>query len=164
MRKLSTLCLIAVCCTGLIAATAQKKRPSERKSTENNKAVARQVFDDLFSQGRYELINSMYEKNAVVHFGGRTASLDEAISEGKEWRSAFPDLVVKPDQVTEDGDTVMVRFSAHGTNKGKARGLPGKGKPARTQGSNKFKFNNGKIAEIWVDWNEDEVRRQVSGK
>jgi len=161
MRKLSILCVIAVCCTGLIAAAAQKRRSSERNSTENNKAVARQVFDDLFTRGRYELIDSMYEKNAVVHFGGRTASLQEAVSEGKEWRSAFPDLVVKPDQVTESGDMVTVRFSAHGTNKGKAKGLPGKGKPARTQGSSKFKFNNGRISEVWVDWNEDDVRRQA---
>jgi steroid delta-isomerase-like uncharacterized protein len=163
MLRLSIICVIAVCCTGLIAATAQKKRTPEN-STENNKAVARRVFDDLFTRGRYELIDSMYEKDAVVHFGSRTASLQEAVSEGKEWRSAFPDLVVKPEQITESGDTVMVRFSAHGTNKGRSRDLPGKGKSAKTQGSSKFKFSNGKIAEVWVDWNEDDVRRQVNGR
>jgi predicted ester cyclase len=164
MRKVSIICFVAVLCCGLGFAQRNKNKATDRSSAEKNKTTARRVFDDLFSRGSYELIDSMYEKGAIVHFGNREARLDDAVSEGKEWRSAFPDLVVRAEQVTGNGDVVEVRWSAHGTNKGRGRGLPGKGKQAKTQGTSKFKFNGDKIAEVWVDWNENEVRRQVGGK
>jgi len=164
MRKVSMICFMVVLCCGSGFAQRNKNKATDRSSGENNKTTARRVFDDLFSRGRYELIDSMYEKNAIVHFGNHETRLDDAVSKGKEWRSAFPDLKVKADQVTANGDIVDVRWTAHGTNKGQGMGLPGRGKPAKTQGTSKFRFSGGKIAEVWVDWNENEVRRQVGGK
>jgi predicted ester cyclase len=161
---MSIICFVAVLCCGLGFAQRNKNKATDRSSAEKNKTTARRVFDDLFSQGRYELIDSMYEKNAIVHFGNRETRLDEAVSQGKEWRSAFPDLVVRADQVTGNGDIVDVHWTAHGTNKGHGMGLPGRGKPAKTQGTSKFRFIEGKIAEIWVEWNENDVRRQVDGR
>ncbi|HEY6972416.1 MAG TPA: ester cyclase [Candidatus Angelobacter sp.] len=160
MRKLSLIFVMAVLCSGLIFAKGEKNKGSEEK----NKETARKVFDDLFTGGHYEQINSMYEPNAVVHLGGRTISLSEAVSEGKGWKSAFPDAVMRAHRITGNGDNVEVHWSVEGTNKGTAEGLPGKGKKGKAQGSSRFRFTNGKIAEVWVDWDEQNLRRQVGGK
>jgi len=166
MRKLTLIYVMVVLCSGLVC--AQKKKGQETgnaNSGENNKATARRVFDDLWTGGRYELVNSMYEPNAMVHLGNETIPLSQAVADGKEWRSAFPDLVVRANQVTGNGNNVDVRWSAHGSNKAPGKGLPGKGKPASIHGTSKFRFDNqGKIAEVWVNWNENDLRRQVSGK
>ena len=172
MARLTLKCALLVMCLGLTMAgqkkpgqQTQQRSPAEKAQTpdtEKNKQTARRVFDDLWTRGRYELIDTMYEKNAVVHFGSRNESLDEAVAEGKEWRAAFPDLVMKADRVTANGDIVEVAFSGHGTNRGKGRGLPGKGQAAKTEGTSKFRFINGKIAEVWVDWNENNLRKQLT--
>jgi predicted ester cyclase len=166
MRKLTLIYVMAVLCSGLVFAQKKPQQtPRNANSAENNKQTARRVFDDLWTGGRYELVNSMYEPNAMVHMGNESIPLNHAVADGKEWRSAFPDLVVRADQVTGNGDNVDVRWSAHGSNKGTGKGLPGKGKPASIHGSSKFRFDNqGRIAEVWVNWNEKDLRRQVSGK
>jgi predicted ester cyclase len=87
------------------------------------------------------------------------------VSEGKEMRSAFPDLVVKPNEVTSKGEVVEVHWTAHGTNKGQGWRTPGKGKQATTHGVTRLRFDSaGKVAEAWVDWDENDVRRQVADK
>ena len=158
MRKLCMMGFIVVLCSGLVFA---KGKGSDKGSDEKNKATARQVFDDLWTRGRYELIESMYEKNCVVHYATGTVSLEQAVANGKEWRRAFPDLVVQPNRVTANGDMVVVDWTAHGTNKVQAHGLSGKGKRGTAQGTSKFRFENGKIAEVWVTWTEEELRKQV---
>ena len=165
MRKLSMIFVMAVLCSGLMFAKGDKNKGSDKNSGEKNKATARRVFDDLWTRGRYELIDSMYEKNCVVHYATGPVSLDEAVAGGKEWRSAFPDLVVTPNQVTGNGDMIVVHWTARGTNKGQGQGLPGKGKRATAHGTGRFRFDNdGKIAEVWVDWNENDLRKQVGAK
>jgi len=155
---------MAVLCSGMLLAKGEKNKGSDKASEEKNKETARKVFDDLFTGGRYEEINSMYESNAVVHMGGHTIPLSEAVSEGKQWRSAFPDAVMRANRITANGDTVEVHWSVQGHNKGRAQGLPGNGKEGKAQGDSRFRFTNGKIAEVWVDWNEESLRHQVGGK
>jgi predicted ester cyclase len=167
MRKLTLICVMAVLCGGFVYAQKDKTKPNppNKNQEEKNKQTARRVFDDLWTSGRYDLISSMYEGNAMVHMGNQTIPLSQAVADGKEWKTAFPDLVMRANQVSANGDIVDVRFSAHGTNKGQGKGLPGKGKRGQIQGTSKFKFDSeGKIAEVWVDWNENDLRRQVSGK
>jgi steroid delta-isomerase-like uncharacterized protein len=179
MLRLTLKCALLVVCLGLTMA-GQKKPPqppppqqkqrgpsqtSQTADTEKNKATARRVFAELWSQGRADLVDSLYERNAVVHWANRDFRLEEMVSQGKELRAAFPDLAVHADRVTGNGETVEAAWSARGTNRGQGRGFPGKGKPAKTHGMSKFRFNSdGKIAEVWVEWDENDVRRQVAGK
>jgi len=157
--------LLVVCCG--LTMTGQKK-PAEQKGNqpaneEKNKQTARLAFEDLWGQGRTQ--PTMYESNAIVHWNGRNFSVQQMVAEGKEMRSAFPDLVVQPNQVTATGEMVEVHFTAHGTNKGQGWKTSGKGKQATTHGVTKMRFDSaGKIAEAWVDWDENDVRRQVADK
>jgi predicted ester cyclase len=161
--------LLVVCC-GLTM--AGQKKPAEQKAAarenqpaneEKNKNTARLAFEDLWGQGRSK--PTMYENNAIVHWNGRNFSVAQMEAEGKEMRAAFPDLVVQPNQITAQGEMVEVHFTAHGTNKGQRWKTSGKGKQAATQGVTKMRFDSaGKIAEAWVDWDENDVHRQVADK
>jgi predicted ester cyclase len=161
--------LLVVCC-GLTMA-GQKKPAEQKDAAERNqpaneeklKNTARQAFEDMWGQGRTQ--PTMYESNAIVHWNGRNFSVAQMEAEGKEMRSAFPDLVVQPNQVTAQGEMVEVHFTAHGTNKGQRWKTSGKGKQATTHGVTKMRFDSaGKVAEAWVDWDENDVRNQVAGK
>jgi predicted ester cyclase len=133
----------------------------QRGAAEQNKAVARRVFDDLFTGGRYEAIDQIYAKDCVVHFGNRTRRLDEAVTEGKGWRSAAPDLVMTADQMSVDGDRVTVFWSARGTHTGRSGGLKPTGRRFSMRGRSVFRVVNGKIVEAWNDEYRDELFRQI---
>lgn len=173
------IALLVVCCVMTMAGQkkpAQQPRAASEKSQpgnvdknkgneEKNKTTARRVMEEIWGQGRAELVSTMYEPNAIVHWGNRNLPLQEMVTEGKDMRSAFPDLSVRVNRVSANGDIVDVQWSAHGTNSGKGMNTPGKGKKAKSQGMSKFRFDReGKIAEVWVEWDQDAVRKQVAGK
>ena len=152
---------------GLVIASAQKK-PREREaareqaaSPEKNKETARRVFDDLFTQGRYGQINQIYDGRCVVHFGGRTEDLSQAVEEGKGWRNAAPDLVMTADEVSANGDMVTVNWTARGTHTGAGHGIKPTGRRVLVHGTSRFKLENGKIVEAWNSEYRDELFRQI---
>lgn len=169
MRKSVTFCLLfMIICGALTLAGAQKKPSNQRQlpqtqaaSVEQNKAVARRVFDDLFTRGRYEQVNQVYDPNCIVHFGNRTERLNQAVEEGKGWRSAAPDLVMTADQVTANGDMVTVNWTARGTHTGQGHGLKPTGKRVQLRGTSRFRIANGKIVEAWNNEYRDELFHQL---
>lgn len=154
MRKLSLLCAVAMVFSGLAVAAGNQ-----------NQAIARQVFEELFSKGRYELIDQLYTRDCVVHFGNRTARLEEAVEEGKGWREAAPDLAMRIGQVTEKGDKVTVEWTLAATNTGVGNGIPATGKKVQLRGRSIFRFVNGKIAEVWENADHaPEIKHQLGVK
>ena len=140
----------------------QPRLPSAASvSPEHNKEVARRVFDDLFTRGRYEVVDQIYDRDCQVHFGNRSEALSQAVEEGKGWRSAAPDLVMKADHITVDGDMVNVSWSARGTHTGAGHGLKPTGKHILVRGSSRFRMVNGKIVEAWNSEYRDELFRQL---
>lgn len=143
--------------------TAPLRAPEQvQASPEHHKAVTRRVFDDLFSRGRYEAIPEVYSRDCVVHHNNKTTSLDQAVSEGKGWRSAAPDLQMTADEMTVQGDIVTVAWTARGTHTGKGNGLVRPtGKRILVRGSSRFRIVDGKIAEVWNNYDRNEIFRQL---
>jgi predicted ester cyclase len=141
-------------------------KPSRSGANENedekNKAVVRHVFDELFTQGRYEFIERIYTHDCKVHHGGNLFRLEEVVAEGKGWRSAAPDLRMTIEQMTVDGNMVTVNWLSQGTHTGRGNGLlKPTGKRVVIRGRSMFRVVNGKIAEVWNEYDRDEVFRQV---
>ncbi len=183
LRTLSFICLVGIICGGLVLATAEQTRPNKtpvlpgqlpqtgtqarpgapnQASPEQHKVVVRRVFEELFNQGRYEAISQIYLPNCPVHTGNRSQGLQESVSEGKGWRSAAPDLVMTPHQMSVQGDIVTVSWTARGTHTGRGNDLvKPTGKPFVIHGTSRFRMANGKIAEVWNDWDRNELYRQI---
>jgi predicted ester cyclase len=139
-----------------------QQAPNPQAQAEQDKAVVRRVFDDLFSRGRYEAIDQIYSRDCSVHHRGQFFTLDQAVTEGKGWRSAAPDLRMTADQMSVQGNIVTVQWTAQGTNTGRGNGLmKPTGKRILIHGSSRFRVLNGKIAEVWNDYDRDEIFRQL---
>lgn len=169
MRKSVTFCLLfIIICGALTLAGAQKKPSNQRQlpqtqanSTEQNKLLARRVFEELTNQERYGSVDEVFDRNCKVHFGNRTLNLSQAVAEGKTWKGAAPDLFMNVESVSQNGDKVTVVWSARGTHTGQGLGV----KPTRRQISMRdrsvFLIKNGKIVEAWNSEYRDEVFRQL---
>ncbi len=140
--------LVSLLAAVLVLAGAQSVAASH-KEQERNKAVARRLFEEELSRGNWEVGLEIHTPDFVAHAGRRTAGLAEDIESAKEWRRAFPDLVVTVDQMVAEGDRVAVLWTGRGTNTGTGHGFPATGKSGQAGGITIFRFVNGRIAEEW---------------
>jgi predicted ester cyclase len=87
---------------------------------------------------------------------GRTAITTKA----QGFMSAFPDMVVRMDEVSREGDHVVFRWTWTGTNTGPG----GTGKAVRISGYEDWTLDaGGLIAESKGHFDEAEYQRQVAG-
>ena len=81
-------------------------------STEQNKALARQMVEEVFNQGRIDRVDDFLAPD----FGERE-ELPPGLPDGREGvkqltvmlRGAFPDLKATVDDVVAEGDKVVIR-------------------------------------------------------
>jgi predicted ester cyclase len=164
MRKLNVVCLVVALCSCLAFAKQREPKSHHGGDNEKNEAIASQVITDVVGRGDFETGQRLFEPESITHFGDKSLSLRAAIEEAQSWRRVAPDFRMKVDSVESRGDRVTVHWTATGTNTGTGEGIPEPtGKHIKTHGESEFRFANGKIAESWLRWNEDEVRRQLVG-
>jgi len=68
--------------------------------------------------------------------------------------AAFPDLALRIVDIVAEGDKVVVRFEAPGTQTGTFAGVPATGKRAVWKGLVMYHVVNNKITEAWADWDD----------
>jgi predicted ester cyclase len=69
-------------------------------------------------------------------------SLSEAVTDGKQWVSAAPDMTVTADRMEAKADRVTVHWTARGTNTGQGLGLSASGKSVVVHGTSFFRLAN----------------------
>ena len=117
---------------------------------EQNKTIAKRAFEEILSQGRFELAEQLYAKDFVNHGIHRNASLEEDQAALKGWHQAFSDIVISPEKLIAEGDLVTIYWIASGTNTGTGNGLPATGKKAELAGITIWRIVDGKIIQHWA--------------
>lgn len=122
--------------------------------SEESKAIVRRQIDELWSQGKLEVVDDIYAPDFV----DRSPGLPPGIAAGREgvkqfvsmFRSAFPDIEGGTDELIAEGDKVVVRWSAQATHQGEFMGVPASGKRVSFSGTSTYRIAGGKIAEEWT--------------
>ncbi len=170
MRRITVLALFATMCLFGTALVAQKKpgplrenpRMQAQDSPQQMKQLVHRVFEDLFNNGRYGAVSEIYASNCVVHERGKTVPLEHSVSEGKNFRAAAPDVHMTPGSMSVEGNIVTVSWTGRGSQSGRASGFAKPtGKHFQVSGTSRFRIENGRIAEVWNDWDRNELFRQI---
>jgi steroid delta-isomerase-like uncharacterized protein len=146
-----------------IGAIPGPPRP-EPSSTEQNKAMVKRYFDDLMSQGKFEVIDEIIGERFSFHI----PTLPEPIR-GRDGmrgfvtglRTGFPDIQFTIERLCAEGDKAAARWFIEGTHNGPFLGMPPTGNRIKDQGVDIFVFADGKIAEIWVNENDLGLMKQL---
>jgi steroid delta-isomerase-like uncharacterized protein len=128
---------------------------------EQNKIIAKRAFEELLSQGRYELAEQFYSKDFVNHGIHRDIGLEEDQGALKGWHQAFPDVVIVPEKLMAEGDLVTIYWIARGTNTGTGNGLPATGKKAELAGITIWRIVDNKIKEEWSAFDQLSMMQQL---
>ena len=125
--------------------------------TQDNSALIRRWFEEVWNQGRMEAIDEMASPDVIGH-GQAQHDTDVGLHEFRNFavglRSAFPDMKVVIDQTLEQGDKVVARWTSTMTHTGEFLGFPASGKKATVTGTSIQRIVGGKIVEGWDNWDQ----------
>lgn len=119
------------------------------------KQIARRVIEELFSKGRFELLDDLVSPNWVGHDVANpepTRGRDGLKQIASGYRTAFPDLKIGVDRQLADGDLVSTSWTAQGTHHGELFGIAPTGKQTTVTGVTIDRLASGRIVESWTTW------------
>lgn len=117
---------------------------------DENKAVVRRVFD-LLNAGDLASFDGIIADDIIIH-----TSIPGVEPGLESWRgfvalflNAFPENHTDIDQMTAEGDRVVVRHTHRGVHGGDFMGIPSSGKSISITGFEEFRIADGKVVEFW---------------
>jgi steroid delta-isomerase-like uncharacterized protein len=122
-------------------------------SLEKNKTAALRIPLEVFNKGNVNVADEVMAADYIEH-APVPPGLPPGVAGFKlfipAFRAAFPDFQFTVDDVIAEGDKVVVRLTAQGTQKGEFAGLPASGKQATWSEIHICDMANGKLVEHWV--------------
>ncbi len=132
--------------------------------SENNKAIVRRLIEELWNKGNLSLADQLFAPNYQHHDASSPDFGRGPESEKKRatlYRTAFPDIHLMIEDIIAEGETVMTRWSCHGTHKGDLNGIAPTGKQFTISGVTIARLANGKMTEGYVNWDALGLMQQL---
>lgn len=118
-----------------------------QSNAERNKAIYREV-NKVMNEQNYAAYSKFYAESFEIKGIGKGP--EAAIANAKRYVATFPDLQIKILELIAEGDLVMARCEATGTQKGEMNGAAPTGKVGKVAHWTINRFNGeGKIIESW---------------
>lgn len=118
-----------------------------------NRAVVQRWFADAVNPRHLDLLGEIVSPGAVLHATGfpDLVGPDDLAQLFSALFSGFSDLHFTVEEGPAEGDFVVERWAASGTNDGVFQGIAPTGRAVRWSGITIYRLACGKIAEIWTE-------------
>jgi steroid delta-isomerase-like uncharacterized protein len=133
-------------------------------SVEENKAVVRRWFEELFNAGNLEVADEIIAADHVNH----DPTLPDIPSgpEGQKqvvnlYRGAFTNAHISVEDQLAEGDRVATRWTGSGTHQGEFMGVAPTGNQVTITGITINRVSGGKIAESWTNYDALGMMQQI---
>jgi predicted ester cyclase len=143
--------------------TIQNLQPTVALSTANKRLVDA-FIQDLFTHGDLTAVDRYLDPAFVNHdppFPGAPDTGEGMRQAAVLFRGACPDWHSDVEQLVEEGDLVVERFTARGTHQGELMGAPATGAALEVRGINIFRVQGDRIVERWGRLDEAGLARQL---
>ena len=133
-------------------------------SAEENKALARRWFEDLFNTGNLEVTDEIIAPEHVNH--DPTLPDIPTGPEGQKqivnlYRGAFTNAHISVEDQLAEGDRVVTRWTGSGTHQGELMGVAPTGNQVRITGITINRVSGGKIVESWSNYDAFGMMQQI---
>lgn len=127
---------------------------------DQNKAIARRVFEEIFNQGKFQVADEIYSKDFVNHGLHRDYDLQQDQAAVRWEKQLFPKLTMTVDLMAAEGDLITVVWTARGTNTGRAGAWPATHVRIEERGITVWRIIDGKIRDEWTSFDQLRIVRQ----
>jgi predicted ester cyclase len=122
-------------------------------SLEQNKAIARRHFEELWTKGDLAVADELYSPSTIGHCGNLPDQTGYPECEKELVRQdlvAFPDGVATVEDQIAEGDRVVTRWRFRGTHRGELYGHPATGDEISVSGFHVHRIVDGEVVEVWA--------------
>ncbi|MBA2286967.1 MAG: ester cyclase [Ktedonobacteraceae bacterium] len=122
-------------------------------STENTKAIATRLADELFNKGNLGIADELIAPDGIDHNEPAGTDCRQHFKQvATMLRSAFPDLHFAFEDVIAEGDRVAARVTMSGTHQGPGAffGVPPSGKRFEIQQMRVLRIVDGQMKDSWA--------------
>jgi len=134
--------------------------------SEENKALLRRWFDEVWNNGRADAINEMFDEDGIAH--GLSDDAANPIRGPRDFRpfhavfrEAFPNMEIVIEDMVAEGDKVAARCSVRAKHEGGFMGRAATQAPVDFNGMTIVRIDNGKIVEAWNNFDFMTLHKQV---
>ena len=122
-------------------------------STEDNKALVRRFYEEVFNQRNLALVDHLFTTNHVFHNPPTTLHGTEEFKQLLSvYITAFPDARFTVEEEIAEGEMVASRYTFRGTHQGELMGISPTGKQVTVTGMIINRIVNGKSEEGWLNF------------
>ena len=134
--------------------------------SEENKAIVRRWFEEVWNKGRAEAIDEMLAADGVIHGlsddpENPMRSPDDFKPFHTTFRGAFPNINVVVEDLVAEGDKVAVRCSVRGKHTGDHLGVTASNVAVEFDGIAIVRIEDGKIVEAWNNFDFLKMNKQI---
>ena len=134
--------------------------------SEQNKALIRRWFEEVWNQGRADAISEMLAADAIVHGLSEDAAKPLRGPAGflpfhAQFREAFPQIEVIVEDTIAEGDKVVARCSVKGKHTGDSLGFKATQAMAEFTGIAIVRVKDGKFIEAWNNFDFMKMYKQL---
>ena len=133
-------------------------------STEDNKGIIRRYFDEVFNQGKVNVIDEIIAENVLGH-DATSREPKKGFENVKQviilFHTAFPDAQYPLFDLLADGDKVVARWGLRGTHRGTFMGVAPTEKSVNVTGIIIYRLENQKIVEYWGNFDTLGMMQQL---
>lgn len=135
-------------------------------SMDEEKALSARSIE-MWSTGDVDMVGETFTEDYINHQqpdvdgGVESLTLDEWTKALKGYRQSFPETTVEVLMQVGEGDMVATHWRFTGTQTGTYLGLEPTGKTVTWTGTQIDRFEDGKIAESWVNWDMYTMFKQL---
>ena len=122
-------------------------------SVEDNKALIREIIEEVWNKGNLAAVDRYFAPDYVDHtpFPGQGPGPEGYRQVVTTIREAFPDLRLTLGDILAEGDKVAFRYTMEGTHQGGFMGIPPTGKPFSVGGMIIARVAEVKALERWAN-------------
>ncbi|RZU41059.1 ester cyclase [Edaphobacter modestus] len=119
-------------------------------------------YDQCLNQRQSGLLPELFTADAVAHTpNGDSTGLADVQQTVERVHAMFPDHHFTIDDIIVNGDKAAARWTMTATNTAPIGGIPPTGKPITQRANVFYRFEDGKIAELWLQLDQIGVLRQI---
>ena len=134
--------------------------------SDQNKALVRRWFEEVWNKGRADAIDDMFDENGIAH--GLSDDPANPIKGPANFRpfhtifrEAFPNMMIVVEDMIAERDKVAARCSVRAQHEGAFMGRAATQSPVNFTGMVIVRIYNGKIVEAWNNFDFQTLHKQV---
>lgn len=134
--------------------------------SEENKALIRRWFEEVWNKGREEAIDEMFAEDGIAHGLADEGAEPLRGAAGfkpffRKFRAAFPDIEVVVEDTVTEGEKVAARCTVRGKHQSDSLGFAATQQPMEISGITIVRVRDGKIVEAWNNFDFMSMFKQL---